>query len=328
MIYPPALRPGDSVALIAPAGPVDEATIERAQTRCRELGFDPIPGAAVRARRGYLAGSDQERADDLNAAINGGAAGIWALRGGYGNLRTLEHVDFSPLRDRPKAVIGFSDNTVIHLAMYREGLVSFHGPHAGYEYFPRVTAGVFRDVAMTPAPAGELTVPASADPVTVTAGVAEGPLVGGNLSLLAATCGTRYQPDTRGAILFIEDVAEPLYRIDRMVTQLRLAGLFDDVAGVALGQFTHVDRLDRERLLDPASDRGAAAAPETAPETAESLRSLFKELLEPVGVPMAFGLPFGHGRENWTLPLGVPARLDAAAATLELLEAATTDEGS
>ncbi|MGK7311169.1 MAG: S66 peptidase family protein [Candidatus Longimicrobiales bacterium M2_2A_002] len=296
------------MALIAPAGPVDDARNQRAHRRCEALGLEPVPGAGVRARDGYLAGSDRERADDLAAAIGDDTAAIWALRGGYGALRTLEHVDLTPLRERPKPFIGFSDNTAIHLALLREGVVSFHGPHAGSEHFPAATAAAFRTVVMTPEPAGALEVPADVRPASVVGGTAEGPLIGGNLSLLAATCGTRYQPDTRGAILFIEEVAEPPYRVDRMLMQLRLAGLLDDVAAVALGEF------------GPAgSDAGEPGSGSGTPSAA-----LFRELLGSLGVPVALGLPFGHGRENWTLPLGVPARLDADAGTLELLEAAVT----
>ncbi len=309
------------MALVAPAGPVDEATIERATRRCRQLGLEPVPGQSIRARKGYLAGTDAERAADLGRALTGPAAAVWALRGGYGNLRTLDRVDLSPLRERPKPFIGFSDNTVVHLALYREGVVSFHGPHAGHSYFPPTTEAVFRAVVMGTEPAGVLELPPGEEPVPVVGGAAEGPLVGGNLSLLAATCGTRYQPDTRGAILFIEDVAEPLYRIDRMLSQLRLAGLFDDVAGVAFGAFSHLSGLERD-AVEPVQPEPADGAGERAAATA-SLSNLFGELLEPLGVPVALGLPFGHGRENWTLPLGVPARLDADAGTLELLEAAT-----
>jgi muramoyltetrapeptide carboxypeptidase len=286
--------------------------IERALARCLELGLKPELGAAVRARRGYLAGDDADRADDLTRAIAGDAAAVWAIRGGYGTVRTLEHVDLSPVRDAPKPFIGFSDNTVVHLALLREGVVSFHGPHAGDPDFPATTAAVFRAVVMSTAPAGVLALPDAARPggpeapCALVPGVAEGPLVGGNLSLLAAACGTRYQPDTRDAILFIEEVGEALYRVDRMLNQLRLAGLFDDVAGVALGRFRHINESDDD------------------PEAA--LRDLFTELLGPLGVPMAFGLPFGHAPENWTLPLGVPARLDADAGTLELLEGATSEK--
>lgn len=301
------------MSLIAPAGPVDEPTIERALERCRALGFEPALGDAARRRTGYLAGTDRQRADDLERVIRDDSAGIWALRGGYGTLRTLEHADLSPLRERPKPFIGFSDNTVIHLALLREGLVSFHGPHAGTDRFPSTTEEVFRAVVMRPEPAGTLPVPPGMRPETLVGGTARGPLVGGNLALLAATCGTRHQPDTRGAILFLEEVGESLYRIDRMLVQLRLAGLLDDIVAVAIGQLT-----DEE---DPAE--GTPSDPEEGRPTVASVRALMTELLEPLGVPVAFGLPFGHGTENWTLPLGVPARLDADAGTLELLEAAT-----
>ena len=307
---------------MAPAGPVDEATVQRAVDRCVALGLEPRTGDAIRSRHRYLAGTDAERARDLTRAIDGDTA-IWALRGGYGTLRTLEHVDLSPLRDRPRPFIGFSDNTAVHLALLREGLVSFHGPHAGGEYFPATTAAVFRAVVMTPEPAGTLERSDEPRPAPVVDGVAEGPLVGGNLSLLAAACGTRYQPDTRGAILFIEEVAEPPYRVDRMLMQLKLAGLLDDVAGVALGTFGKP-----EEDPGPGSDAAAEADPGVDPnahvgaDPEAPLRPVFQEILASLGVPVALGLPFGHGRENWTLPLGIPARLDADAGTLALLEAA------
>lgn len=302
------------MALIAPAGPVNDVVIERAFRRCQELGFEPSLGEQARSRDGYLAGTDHQRATDLTRAIRGDAAGIWALRGGYGTLRTLDAVDVTPLLDRPKAFIGFSDNTAVHLALFGQGLVSFHGPHAGFEHFPAATATAFRSVVMTPEPPGPLPLPKSARPTTVVGGTAEGPLVGGNLALLAASCGTRLQPDTRGAILFMEDVAEPPYRIDRMLTQLRLAGLLDDVAAIALGQFVDVSGTVRVEARPP---RGADPP----------LADVFADLLAPLGVPVALGLPFGHGSENWTLPLGVRARLDAGAGTLLLLEAATTGPG-
>lgn len=310
MIRPPALQPGDRVALVAPAGPVDDRKIETALDRCRRLGLVAVPGARIRSRSGYLAGTDSERAADLQAAVDGDVAAIWALRGGYGTLRTLRRVDLGGLRDRPRAFIGFSDNTAIHLALLRMGVVSFHGPHAGFEHFPRETETCFRAVLFGAAPAGELPRTDDSVPVSLTDGTAEGRLVGGNLAMLAAVCGTPYQPDTDGAILFLEDVGEPLYRIDRMLQQIRLAGMLDDVAGVAVGQFTE--------MLDPVS----AAVAEGGP----SLEELLTETLEPLGVPVVLGLPFGHGFQNWTLPLGIRARLDANTASLSILEPATSNQ--
>ena len=294
------------MALVAPAGPVDDARIETAIDRCRRLGLVPIPGQFIRERTGYLAGADRDRAADLEAALAGDAAAVWAIRGGYGTLRTLQHLDLTPLLERPRAFIGFSDNTAIHLALHRLGLTSFHGPHAGFEHFSETTEAALRAVLMEARPAGELPPPTTASILTLGPGCAEGPLVGGNLALLAATCGTPYQPDTRGAILFLEDVGEPLYRIDRMLVQLRLAGLLDRLAGIALGEFT--------AMPDPTSPAASDGEP--------SVEDVVRELLTPLGVPMVLGLPFGHGRENWTLPLGIRARLDADRGALALLEPA------
>jgi muramoyltetrapeptide carboxypeptidase len=298
------LTPGDRVALVAPAGPVDDEKIETALDRCRLLGLEAIPGASIRARWGYLAGSDEQRARDLQAALDGDVAAIWALRGGYGTLRTLRQVDLRGLTERPRAFIGFSDNTAVHLALLGRGLVSFHGPHAGYEHFPPETEAAFRAVLMRDAPAGPLPMPPGVTVTTVVPGQAEGRLVGGNLAMLAAVCGTPYQPDVQGAVLFLEEVGEPLYRIDRMFQQLRLAGLLEGLAGVAVGEFTE--------MVDPLTAAEAGGEP--------SLEGLLAETLGPLGVPVALGLPFGHGVQNWTLPIGVRARLDATAGSLSILE--------
>ena len=290
---------------MAPAGPVDEQTIETALARCHRLGLEPVPGGAVRARHRYLAGPDADRAADLTAAIAGDAAAIWALRGGYGTLRTLDHVELTPLARRPKAFIGFSDNTVVHLALHRLGVVSFHGPHAGYRHFPPPVEAAFRAVLMEDRPAGAPP-QGHRTPHALVAGTAEGPLVGGDLALLGAVCGTPYQPDARGAILFIEDVDEPAYRVDRLLTQLRLAGVLDGIAGVAVGDLT---------------------PPRDGEESEAEVRDVVREILEPLGVPVVAGLPIGHGTENWTIPLGVRARLDAGAG-LDILQPATTTGGT
>lgn len=310
MIVPPSLKPGDRVALVAPAGPVDEAKIQTALRRCHHLGLEPVPGRAIRERVGYLAGHDEDRGADLQTAIDGDNAAIWALRGGYGTFRTLQHVDLAPLVDRPRPFIGFSDNTVIHLALLSMGVVSFHGPHAGYQHFPAATEQAFRSVLMSAGSPGRLPLPRGAQPRALVGGVAEGRLVGGNLAMLAAVCGTPYQPDTRGAILFLEDVGEPPYRVDRMLMQLRLAGLLDDLAGIALGDFS------------PPNDRTEGAQPPRATE-GPTINDVLDELLRPLGVPVLAGLPFGHEAENWTLPLGLTARLDADGGSLEILQSTT-----
>jgi muramoyltetrapeptide carboxypeptidase len=298
MILPPRLRQGSRVALVAPAGPLAPERIDIALDRCRRFGFEPVLGASARGRyRTYLAGADADRLHDMQHAIGDrDIDAIWALRGGYGTMRLLAQLDLAPLLEVPKAYIGFSDNTAVHLAIHARGLVPFHGPHASgdaTEMSEHVLLRVLRD----PGPAGALPVPPDRPAVTLAPGTAEGPLLGGNLSLLAAMCGTPAPPRARGAILFVEEIEEPAYRIDRAWTQLVLTGALDGVAGIAFGRFTNCEDFDVE---------------------------LLRELTAPLGVPVLADLPFGHEPDNWTLPLGVRARLDAGRGTIELLEGAVS----
>jgi muramoyltetrapeptide carboxypeptidase len=300
MIRPPALKPGSRVALIAPAGPLGEGAVDRAIERIHGWGFEAVPGAHVRKRHGYLSAPDADRAADLNAALaDDSVDAVWCLRGGYGVMRILPAIDWSGLRRRPRPVIGFSDNTALHLAIQRLGIVSFHGPHpATHELTGFSRDGLLRALTRADA-AGTLPVPDDgARAEAITGGAAEGRLVGGNLSLVAATLGTPYAIDARGAVLFLEEVGEAPYRVDRLVTQLRLAGVLDGVAGIALGGFTETGD-DSPGVLD-----------------------VLRDLLGGLGIPVAHGFPFGHVDDNWTLPMGVRARLDADAGTLELLEPA------
>jgi muramoyltetrapeptide carboxypeptidase len=300
---PPRLFPGARVALVAPAGPVSPERVERALALCARLELVPRLGASARARRAYLAGTDAERAADLAAALTDeDVDAVWALRGGYGTMRILERCGLERAAANPRAFLGFSDNTAVHAALGRRGVVSFHAPHPGGA-FPPTTEAVFRRVLFSADRAGTLPLPPATEaPRTLVPGSADGPLVGGNLALLAALCGTPFAPRTAGCILVVEDVGEPAYRVDRALTQLRLAGLLDHVAGLALGRFT-------ERPGD---------------EPAALLEDLLGSTASALGVPAVLGLPVGHVDENWTLPLGVRSRLDAGAATLTLLEAAVT----
>ncbi len=206
---------------------------------------------------------------------------------------------------RPKPFIGFSDNTTLHLALAQLDIVSFHGPHSGAA-FPSFTEDCFVRVLMRIDAPGVLPMPESGTPpVTLHEGVTQGELLGGNLALLAASCGTPVAPNGEGKIIFIEDVGEPLYRIDRMLTQLALAGVFDGAAGIAFGKISEV----------------------TPPSDQSKVDDLLRGFVEPFGIPAVSGLPFGHIDQNWTLPFGVRARLDADAGTLELLESAVTANG-
>jgi muramoyltetrapeptide carboxypeptidase len=304
MIRPRALGPGARVALVAPAGPLADGALERAARRVLALGWEPLIGRHAHLRRGYLAGSDDERAADLgDALMSADNDAIWCLRGGYGTMRLLARVDFAPLRLRPRPLIGFSDNTVLHLAAQKLGVVTFHGPHPAAPELPRFSLDALRQVLEGSAPAGPLPSPDGGGGArALFPGIATGRLVGGNLSLLAATVGTPVQLDARGAILFFEEVGEPGYRVDRLLSQLLLAGLLDEVAGVAVGAISECPDLTHEDAV-PAAE-------------------VVRERLRPLGVPVAYDLPFGHVPASWTLPLGVVARLDASAGTLELLEPA------
>lgn len=268
---------------------------------CRSLGLEPVLGDHAAERWGYLAGTDQDRAADLQHAIDDPSIdAIWALRGGYGTVRLLEHVDFERLREQPKAYIGFSDNTTLHLALLQHGLVSFHGPHPGGD-FPPETRAAFERVLFHAEPAGMLPL-RTADPAprTMRKGVARGALVGGNLSILAAACGTSACLRAKGCIVFIEEVGEDAYRVDRAMVQLYRAGAFEGAVGFAFGRFSGTPINENDRPVD----------------------DVLLEFADRVNLPAAIDFPFGHIEHNWTLPVGIAAELNADNATLNLLEPA------
>ncbi len=284
---PPPLSPGARIALLAPAGPLaGEAELERAEHNTRALGWEPRASPHALSRQSYLAGDDESRLADLNAAIRDPRVdGIWCLRGGYGAMRILGAIDYDALRHTPKAIIGFSDITALHLAVRaRCGLVSYHGPTARGELTPFSRASLLSATSATGDPF------ASAPPLTwLREGSATGPLEGGNLALLCSLLGTPYAPQLDGAILVLEDVNEPLYRIDRMLRQLILSGLLARLAGLCFGAFT-----------GRGDENGAAA---------HALDVLFAEAAAHVRGPVACNAPVGHIPNQWTLPLGARAEL-------------------
>ena len=315
VIRPPRMVPGCRVALIAPAGPLLERDdLVRGTELCKALGFVPVLGANAHRRYGYLAGTDDERIADLNSMLQDPAIdAIWCLRGGFGMTRILDRVDLAAAAERPRVVIGYSDITALLLALYRTtGIVTFHGPMAraqltGFsrEHFDRVLgrSSAAGRLGRMPVPSTVL-VPKSPRILTLTKGVAEGPLVGGNLSLVSALVGTRYLPELDGAILFLEEVGEDLYRIDRMLAQLRMIGALDKLAGIVLGQFTDMKRGTGDGAL--------------------GFDEVLSTYFEPLGIPVAYGFPIGHVDDQWTLPIGVRARLDASSGELDLLESAVS----
>ncbi|CAN5869649.1 LD-carboxypeptidase [soil metagenome] len=313
MIRPPRLASGSRVALVAPAGPLlEKDDLARASALCRALGYEPILGASTAEHHGYFAGTDDQRLADLNDAIRDPEVNaIWCIRGGYGTTRILDRVDFDALARRPKPLIGYSDiTTILNAATRHSGVVTFHAPMARAA-MPPFSRRHFERVLASVEPAGrlerlpqpeEVLLPRENRVATLRGGVAEGPLAGGNLTLLQCLIGTPHFPDLDGAILFLEDVGEDLYRVDRMLAHLRMAGALARLAGVAVGRFTELERSMADGAL--------------------GLDEVLATYLVPLGIPVAHGFPIGHIDDQWTLPLGVRARLDADAGELELLEAA------
>lgn len=286
------MRPGDRVGVAALSGPLDRGSLERGLAGLRRLGLEPVTAGNLGSKDGPLAGSDRERLaafHDLAARDDLGA--VLFARGGYGSQRVLEGIDWRLLERRPRAWVGYSDVTPFLLQVVRRlGLVALHGPMVAAEIARGLGGAEEASLmgALSGRPTGEVPV------VGVRGGTASGPLLGGCLSLLAAGVGTPEQGDLRGAILFWEDVDEPLYRLDRMLLQLRRAGVLAGVAGMVVGRSA------------------------VAPSERERAWRLFAGALEGTAFPVAFDCPSGHCRPNLTLPLGAPVRLDADAGRLLL----------
>ena len=275
------LAPGATLALAWPASPCALEELEPGLATLRDLGFEVEPVAAQEGPAPYLAGADRDRAAELTGLMEDPAvSGIIAARGGYGCLRTAAHLDFRALAETGKPLVGFSDLTVLLSGLLRAGLTSIHGPTlSSLASQPPALLKRLRDIL-----AGEW---ARTEPLEGTAlldrGSAQGFLVGGNLTVLAHLAGTPWQPPTRGGIIFLEDVGEKLYRLDRALTHLLAAGFFDGCRGVVLGGF---DGTDYEAALEMAGERLAG-----------------------LGVSLLAGLPLGHGPENAALLVGGRAEL-------------------
>ena len=310
---PPRLARGCRIALVAPAGPLLERDdLTRAALLCRALDYEPVLGAHAGGHYGYFSGTDEERLSDLNAALRDPAVdAVWCIRGGYGITRILDGVDFEALARRPRAVIGYSDITALLAGVTRRaGLVAFHAPTARSEmtlFSRRHFAQVLTETApagafLPPPPPPDVLVAQANRVVTLRGGMAEGPLAGGNLTLLQCLIGSPYFPDLDGALLFLEDVNEDLYRIDRMLAHLRMVGALAGLRGVLVGRLTGLQRHMNDGAL--------------------GVDEVLAHYFGPLDVPVAHGLPIGHIDEQWTLPVGVRARFDADAGSVELLEPA------
>lgn len=315
MIWPARVKPGDTIAYVAPAGPVERSLVMTAKKRMEERGYHVKFDESLFDVEGYLAGSDERRAEELMAAFTDPEVdGVAAVRGGYGAMRILDKLDYDKIRANPKMLIGYSDITALHLALSRKaGLVTFHGPGPasglGGPDQPTDFTGrcLVQAIEVGGAPESgeyEIEVPDNVTKVaTFGTGKARGRLVGGNLSLISDLEGTPYAIDTRDAILLIEDVSEAPYRIDRMLRQLMLAGKLQQLRGAVLGQFTATT--DREDKLtdDPRF----------------SVEGVLKQYFADAGIPVLVNFPIGHFKENCTVPIGGQVEVDADRGTLTVL---------
>jgi muramoyltetrapeptide carboxypeptidase len=314
LVRPRALRAGDAVGLVTPATEVpDPDRLALAEHTIKYLGLRVKRGRNVGRRFGTYRESVDTRLDDLHSMFRDPEVrGVFAIRGGYGSAHLLDRIDYDLIRRNPKVFVGYSDITAMHLAINRHArLVTFHGPVV-LSRFTDYTLQHFRKVLFETTPPGRLTNPPEPNQLrpahtlrTVRPGTATGQLVGGNLSLVVSTLGTPYEIDTRGKILFLEDVEEQAYNIDRMLTQLRLAGKLKDAAGIIWGECD------------------ACGARDYKPSTVLpfSVGEVVDNLFGTLQIPVLSGLTIGHTNDQLTLPLGVTATLDAAAGTLDIKEA-------
>lgn len=311
ILKPRKLSAGDTVGLVVPATAAFQADeIQFAKEQMEALGFHVELGKHVFDKWGYFGGRDRDRADDINQMFaNDKVDGIVCFTGGWGSPRVLPYLDYELIAKHPKVILGYSDVTaLINPIHQRTGLVTFHGP-VGESTFDPYTLENFRRVVMTAQPAGLLQPPAKKPNdlvdrvnriIKIRPGKATGRLVGGNLTMVTNLMGTPYEIDTTGAILFLEDIHEELYRIDRMLTQLALGGKFDNAAGVIFGRCTDC------KYSGPTF----------------SLEEILQDRFGSLRAPVISGLAFGHIESKLTMPVGVMATLDGDAGTVTLDEAA------
>ncbi len=309
LIKPERLRTGDTVAVIAPSSGIEAEGFEKALQNLADLGFKTKVGKSARNRNGFLAGTDAERLEDLHQAFaDKDVKAVWCARGGYGASRILPALDFKLIAKNPKILIGYSDITALHLAIHQNtGLVTFHGPVAASTYSDYAKTHVVNALMNPSAPYKIEISPDNAakesnlfKTETIRSGKCKGRLIGGNLSLLSALAGTPFGlRDLKGKILFAEDVGEQPYRIDRMLTQLKQSANLRQLSGIALGVFEDCNPKDA---------------------SSQSLLDVCKEQFGSLGIPVVYGLSFGHIRDQFTLPVGIETELDADKATITFLE--------
>ena len=309
IIKPQRLKMGDTVGVIAPASGLSRESFDKALQNLADLGFKTKVGKSARNVNGFLAGTDKERLDDIHWAFaDKEIKAVWCVRGGYGASRLLPAIDYGLIKKNPKILIGYSDITALHTAIYQNcGLVTFHGTVAASvysDYVKKHVAGTLMN------PSAPYKIELSPDNLAkesnlfktevITKGKANGKLIGGNLSLLSALAGTPFGlKNLKGKILFMEDVGEQPYRIDRMLTQLLQSADLRSLAGIACGIFEDCNPKSKDT---------------------QSLLDVLKDRLGNLEIPVIYGLSFGHIRDQFVLPVGIEAELDTENATMTFLE--------
>lgn len=309
MIKPKALKQGDTIGLIAPSSPVNHHDrVEESVKKLEEFGFNVKVGESCYGTYGYLSGQDEIRAQDVNRVFaDPEIDGIVCLKGGYGTPRIVDRLDYEMIERNPKLFIGYSDITAIHIALNQIcKMVTFHGPMPASDMlsnFDGFSKESYLRAMSSTNPLGELVNPPGVEIQCMVKGKASGPIIGGNLSLIAATIGSPYEIDTKGKLLFIEEIDEEPYRVDRMLNQLRLTGKFDDCSGIILGDWNN-------------------CVPSDPTKPSLTLMEIFEDLIVPSGKPMIYNFKAGHCKPKITIPFGVEAILDADQCTLTVKETA------
>lgn len=300
LIKPARINEGATLGLVAPASPIySSVQFDTMISSLTEMGYKLKLGKHVKDRNGYLAGTDLDRAQDLMGMfLDKSVDAIVCTRGGWGSNRILDLIDFNLIKKNPKIFIGFSDITSLHLAILKKtGLVTFHGPVGKSDWNDFTKASWDSVLLKGETPLFEI--PEDELSYRINPGVAKGRLLGGNLTVLTSMIGSDYLPDFKGAILFLEDVGEDVYRIDRMLTQLKLSGILSQINGFVFGKCTECD----------------------ANQNSLSLKRVFQDHLSNLNIPAFYGAMISHEDRNITLPVGVKATIDADKKTIKLEEA-------
>ena len=309
-ILPPRLKKGDTIGLVTPGSPIEEKQLADTIEKLQGLGLKTYHTNSVLSTYGYFAGPDQERADELmHMFTHKEVDAIWCVRGGYGSIRILDLLDFDKIGQNPKVFIGYSDITALLTSIYQlTGLVTFYGP-VGISTFNRFTVRSVANVIMDPGDQYKYPYRREEDTrknpefdrYTIHAGKAEGELIGGNISVLDSMIGSRFETDFENKIVYLEEIEEKTYRIDKMLFHLLYATNLKKAAGIVLGVFSDCNINDEPRL---------------------TLKEAIYDLLKPLGIPVSYGLSFGHIDSMVTIPNGIKARMNADRNTLRILEPA------